>query len=71
MHTNDYASPEQLDLLGATLEAYCREHGISEGSEAHEDAARILLDLFKSGVECADCLTKGLSEALQKPLKVA
>lgn len=71
MQSNEYASPEQLDLLGATLEAYCREHGFADGSEAREDAARIILDLFKSGVDCPECLLKGLSDALQARLKVA
>jgi hypothetical protein len=48
------ASPEQLKILTDTLDAYCQRQGIEPFTQAHEDAAAMVMCLFKSGIVTAE-----------------
>lgn len=43
------ANPEQLEVLSAALEAYCRASHIEPETQAYEDAARHIMALFNNG----------------------
>jgi len=46
---NGIAHPEQLAILTTALEDYCRAEHIETGKPAHEDAARLIMQLFNNG----------------------
>ncbi len=54
------ANPAQLAIMAAALDDYCAEAGVGLHTEAREDAARLILDLFNRGVDDLDELKAAL-----------
>src|SRR4051794_5089679 len=53
MFFNGVVHPEQLAMMTAVLNDYCREHGIKNGSEACESTAVMIVALFRDGYQTA------------------
>jgi hypothetical protein len=47
----DIAYPEQLTVLTATLNGFCRERGIMPGTPEYEAVAREIMSLFQNGFD--------------------
>ena len=56
------AHPEELALLTAALEAYCRKAAIEPGSSSYEDAARLIMSLFNRGASSAEELAAAMDD---------
>ena len=54
------ASPEQLAMLTLALADYCRRTDIKSGTDAHEEAARLVMALFNNGAQTVEALTTAL-----------
>jgi hypothetical protein len=53
-------NPEQLSVLTKALQDYCRDVHIEPSTAAYNDAGRLALLLFESGITTADELTIAL-----------
>ena len=47
-------------MLTLALADYCRRTDIKSGTEAHEDAARLVMALFNNGTQTEEALTAAL-----------
>jgi hypothetical protein len=55
--------PQQLAMLNAALEEFCRVGIIRAGTVEHIEAGRLIMSLYSKGATTA----KALSEALENP----
>jgi len=62
MFFNGVVHPEQLAMMTAVLNDYCREHGIKNGSEACESTAVMIVALFRDGYQTAGELKGALGD---------
>lgn len=59
---NGIASPDQLKVLTDTLDNYCELEGIEPFTQAHEDAAALVMNLFNSGILVAKDIETALRQ---------
>ena len=63
--------PEQLAILTAVVEAYCKENGIDPTSDEREEVARLVMKLSYRGIATAEelriVLLGPLAQALAQP----
>ena len=63
--------PEQLAILTAVVEAYCKENGIDPTSDEREEVARLVMRLFCQGIATAEelriMLLGPIARALAQP----
>jgi hypothetical protein len=64
MQFTGIADPEQLSVLTRVFEGHCQAHGIGDGS-GKDEAARLVMALFRNGASTAQELTAGLAQSAQ------
>jgi hypothetical protein len=64
MQFTGIAEPEQLSVLTKVFEEHCRARGIAD-APGKNDAACLLMSLFRNGASTAEELTAGLAQSAQ------
>jgi hypothetical protein len=71
MPCSGVSDPEQLAILTAVVEAYCKENGIDPASAEREEVARLVMKLSCRGIATAEelrtVLLGPLAQALAQP----
>ena len=57
------ADSTQLNMLTSVLNTYCQGRGIVAASRDREDAARLIMSFFQSGITTEDQLQAALASA--------
>jgi hypothetical protein len=60
MLPRDGANPEQLRVLTKALQQYCRLAHIQADTQAYDDASRLIMVLFESGISSPEELARAL-----------
>ena len=68
MRFSGIADPEQLAVLTTVLNDICTAAGIAPQSDARDDIAALLLDLYQNGYSSEDQLRAALNPTLIKAI---
>jgi len=68
MRTSGIGNPEQLAILTTTLDDICLATGVAPDSNARDDIASLLLNLYESGHRSSDQFRAALNPTLIKAI---